>query len=120
MGTWTTLRNTVGMLALGASLLLASPGVQVVRAEADPAPPAARDTQAAAPDANLDAFVEQLRRDHAKPDGPVRVKREGNRLVLPKRTDRSHVVLNTRGYNYGPRQAAGPAPAPARTEPPSR
>jgi hypothetical protein len=120
MGTWETLRNKVGLLALGASLLLASPGVQVVRAEADPAPPAARDAEAAARDADVAAFPESLRCEQAKPGRTAGARLDGTSILLPKRTDQDHIVLNTRGYNYGPRQGAGPAPAPARVDPPRR
>ena len=103
-----TLRNTVGLLALGVSLALASPGVNVVRAE--PSKPA---TQAAAPGSaecsapaavpanpTAEDVVVQLHREHETPS-----------QKLPGRSDGDFVVLNTRGYNYGPQRGAGPAPA---------
>lgn len=111
MGTRTRIRNTVGLVALGASLALASLGVNTVRAEpqgrtADAAPirsaecPVPGTAAPAAP--GTDAFVGQLRREHASPYRKV-----GNR------PDGEWVVLNTRGYNYGPPRGTAPGPAPA-------
>lgn len=99
MGTRTTIRNTVGLLALGASLALASPGVNIVRAESagavaqgEQAPGAqcSGSGPAGPVDHEFEAFVDQVRREHARAQADA------------GRSDGEFVVLNNRGYNYGP------------------
>jgi hypothetical protein len=89
--------NTAGVLATAALLLLLSPGVKVVRAEG-----AAAGAQAAASggsqceaaagprtvDAQLEAFLAEIRREQF-----ARAV-EGDESVP--------IMLNNRGYNYGP------------------
>ena len=93
MGSGSRIRNTVGLLALGASIALASPGVNAVRAEAEgPVAQAAPGGQcsasgpAASIDAEIEAAIEQLRLQQADQNA----------------SDSDLVVLNNRGYNYGP------------------
>ena len=100
MGPRATLRNAAGLLAIAASLALASPGVNVVRAEptglVDRTAPA-RSGERSAPVAGVparpdtDAFLRELRRKYASPQAE-----------RPKRSEGEWVVLNSRGYNYGP------------------
>jgi hypothetical protein len=83
----------LGLLAVSAALLLASPGVRVAPALADegistdePGPQCSADQQPGA-DAEVEALLAKLRQEQmariaAGEDGPV--------------------VLNGRGYNYGP------------------
>jgi hypothetical protein len=82
--------NALGVLATAAMLLLLSPGVKVVRAdgaasggsrcEAGGAPPAV--------DAELEAFLAELRREQ---------------FARAVEGDASApIMLNNRGYNYGP------------------
>ena len=83
----------LGLLAMGAALLLASPGVQVAPALAqeavsteEPGPQCSADSRPRA-DAEVEALIARLRQEHmariaAGADGPI--------------------VLNGRGYNYGP------------------
>ena len=84
------LAHAVGILGLAAFLALASPGVRSVRAE----PTAAAQCDLSKPlgqeDADLERFLAELRRDYG-----TRA-RAGN----PDRPE--VVVLNGRGYNYGP------------------
>ena len=97
-----SIRNVVGLLALAVSLALASPGVNVVRADTEQAAAGAEcQTGEAEPEPAADAFVNQLRRD---PHGAVIEKR-----LEPR--DEDWVVLNTRGYNYGPENTR-PSPPP--------
>jgi hypothetical protein len=85
-------RNLAGFLSLLAMLILASPGVEAVRADpaggqaAAPAGQCPATQRAAAADAELSAFIVELRREHAAPGGAPRS---------------DVVVLNNRGYNYG-------------------
>jgi hypothetical protein len=83
-----------GIAALAASALLASPGVDAVRAEA---PSAASDATpaeqcgepaGAASQPDVDAFVAQLRRERG---AQLAAEAEANGII----------VLNGRGYNYG-------------------
>lgn len=89
------LGNGLGLLALAVSFALASPGVSVVRAETVAAEAAPSQCNAGlrrqSQDAKTDAFVEQLRRQH----GSVRA-------AAPTGETQRFVVLNNRGYNYGP------------------
>lgn len=79
-----SLGSLVGTLALVATFLLLSPGVRAVRAD-EPAPPAEPMAEEALPGAVADEMK-------AFP-----------REVDPKAAAESgDVVLNTRGYNYGP------------------
>jgi hypothetical protein len=83
----------LGLLAVGSALLLASPGVQVAPALAqeavsteEPGPQCSADPQPRA-DAEVQALIAKLRQEQmariaAGADGPI--------------------VLNGRGYNYGP------------------
>jgi len=84
------LGTALGLVALVASLLLTSPGVRVVRAaeqaEASPAPQCALD-QAPTADAEVRRFLNDLRAENAVRSGP------GHPGI---------VVLNNRGFNYGP------------------
>lgn len=110
MGPRVTVRNAAGLLALAASLALASPGVNVVRAEpgrqVDQAA-TARAGHCPAPTAEAPAqpdtkgFVTDLRREHASPY-----------KKLPNRPDGQWVVLNTQGYNYGPPRGLANEPPP--------
>jgi hypothetical protein len=93
MGSSSRIRNTVGLLALGASIALASPGVNAVRAEAEglvaqaaPGGQCSASGPAASMDAEIEAMVEQLRRQQADRNA----------------SDGDLVVLNNHGYNYGP------------------
>jgi hypothetical protein len=84
---------TLGLLAVGAALLLASPGVRVAPAAADelvstaePGPQCSA-SQPPGADAEAEALIARLRQEQmariaAGVDGPI--------------------VLNGRGYNYGP------------------
>jgi hypothetical protein len=85
-------KTAAGLLALAAMLLLASPGVDAVRAEGDPAPSSSEAAQCSdvpsfGGDAEIEALLAELRREQleriaAGQEGPV--------------------MLNGRGYNYGP------------------
>jgi len=106
-----TIRNAVGLLALAASLALASPGVNVVRAEPErPGDHAATARAGECPAPNAEAaaqpgvarFVTDVRREHASPS-----------KKLPKRPDGESVVLNTQGYNYGPPRGHANEPPPS-------
>ena len=86
------LRNGFGLLALAASFALASPGVNVVKAEVVAEHVSAEQCSAAADprrstDAELAKFLEELRQ---QPDLAEAANAEGV------------VMLNNRGYNYGP------------------
>jgi hypothetical protein len=85
------LQTLTGAMALAAMLLLASPGVKAVRAAGDePASsPAEQCGAASAPsaDADLDRFLADLRREQRARDSAG---------------DAEIVMLNGRGYNYGP------------------
>jgi hypothetical protein len=92
------LGNGLGLLALAVSLALASPGVKVVRAETVAADAAPEQCNAAlrrqSHDAKTDAFIEGLRLKH----GVSRVNEAG----APAEDAQRFIVLNNRGYNYGP------------------
>ncbi len=88
----TRLGNGIGLIALAASFALASPGVKIVQAETlavqEPAAQCgAADQRLASVDADLEAFLSQLRSEQVRSD-------PGDRADI--------VVLNNRGYNYGP------------------
>ena len=91
------IRSVFGPPALLASLLLASPGVEAVRAEepTQAAAPGASCEAAAQPsaDADLQAFLEQVRLQQAA--------HAARQQSAPVSSDEI-VVLNGRGYNYGP------------------
>lgn len=79
--------TTLGLLSLLASIALLSPGVRVVRAEPALAQVAGQcGSSDTGSDAEVEAFVESLRRKHAR---------------SADATDEV-VALNNRGYNYGP------------------
>ncbi|MBW2268522.1 MAG: hypothetical protein JRH16_08085 [Deltaproteobacteria bacterium] len=87
----TRLGNGLGLLALAASFALASPGVNVVRADTVAAQPARSQCQAAGErdqrkDPEVAAFLERLRAARVQPAAS---------------DDPSIVILNNRGYNYG-------------------
>jgi len=90
-----------GVFCLLASLVLLSPGVRTVRAEAGEealvsvAP--ALDARAAAASVPEPVRVE-VARDPNEPVAPSRA------VVAGPQVAPGVVVLNTRGYNYGPRQ----------------
>jgi hypothetical protein len=89
-----------GMAALAASALLASPGVDAVRAEprgaaaSTPAEQCAEPVRGTASQSDVDAFVAKLRREH------------GARLAANAEAN-GIIVLNGRGYNYGPASDPG-------------
>ncbi len=110
MRPWLYLRNSAGVLALGASLALASPGVKVVRAEpekpvARPAP--ARPAQCATPAPtaarayDTEAFLSRIRSEYASRSSQNASRPAGG-----------VVALNNSGYNY--------VPAPRVQRPPAR
>ncbi len=79
----------LGLIALAASFALASPGVKIVHAETLAAEEAPAQCHAAAErqhskDAQLAAFLDQLRSQQPRGERP------------------EIVLLNNRGYNYGP------------------
>jgi len=85
-----------GILALAASALLASPGVDAVRAEpphaasgATPAEQCGGEPARTASQSDLDAFVAKLRREHGA-------------QMAAEAEAKGIIVLNHRGYNYGP------------------
>jgi hypothetical protein len=95
MRPWERLKAVVGLLAVAAMLLLASPGVRAVRA-AGPQEPAAAQEQAqcgstarAPADPEVQAFLAELRREQLE-------------RAIAGAGDSGIVVLNNRGYNYGP------------------
>lgn len=84
--------NTLGLLSVLLSLALASPGVRVVKAEPVADSPAGAQCPAAAADAAAQAsqvqdFLARVRAEHGPAGGPG---------------EPDIVVLNNRGYNYGP------------------
>ena len=99
MGPLSRIRNAAGLLALGASIALASPGVDVVRAapgdtarvpaQAAPAQCGAARAAATPVDPQVNAFLAELRQQQA-------------RFPAAGVSDDGFVVLNNRGYNYGP------------------
>ncbi len=110
MRPWSCLRNTAGVLALGASLALASPGVSVVRAEPGkpvapdgPARPAQCTTPAPAAGRayDVEAFLSRLRSEYASRSSQNASRPAGG-----------VVALNNSGYNY--------VPAPRVQRPPAR
>jgi hypothetical protein len=82
--------NTAGWLALAASLALASPGVTLRAAQAGEAGAGSECGQPgqAGGDAEAQAFLAQLRQEQA-----ARGESDAQRGI---------VVLNNRGFNYGP------------------
>lgn len=89
------LRDSIGLIAVAASIALASPGVNVVQAAtpvADRAKPAQCGAAAATPaDPQIQAFLAQLRAEHEAREQPPAAA-----------ADDDFIVLNNRGYNYGP------------------
>jgi hypothetical protein len=84
-----------GITALAASALLASPGVEAVRAEppaaasgSKPAEQCGEPVRGTASQSDVDAFVAKLRREHG---AQLAADAEANGII----------VLNGRGYNYG-------------------
>jgi hypothetical protein len=98
--TLATLRTVAGMLALVGCFVLLSPGVRIVRADEAEKP------------AGPVAATEGVRVVPALRDGKIAVL---PRFEDPTEEQRSGVlVLNTRGYNYGPeRPTVHPELAPA-------
>ena len=105
---WNRLSNAVGLICLAMTLLLLPAGVRIVRADDEaeerasvtpplPTPPASElatpQKPVVAPVVEIDEAKEALRIDSAGTEGEPGV-----------------IVLNTRGYNYGP-PPARPAPA---------
>jgi hypothetical protein len=94
MRAWERLKAVVGLLAVAAMLLLASPGVRAVRAagpqeSAAPQERAQCGSTARAPaDPEVQAFLAELRRGQLE-------------RALAGADDSGIVVLNNRGYNYG-------------------
>ncbi len=82
-------RTTAGFLAIVACFALASPGVDPVRAEEAPAEVGGQcaATRPGTADAEVESFVAELRREQ---------------IAQVARGDREVIVLNNRGYNYGP------------------
>lgn len=79
--------TTLGLLSLLGSIALLSPGVRAVRAEPAVAQAAGRcGSSDTGSDAEVEAFVESLRREHAR---------------SAEAADEV-VALNNRGFNYGP------------------
>lgn len=91
---WPKARTAAGFLSLAATLLLSSPGVKLVRAEdADPPPaPAAAEGPTCRADAPPTAAgVAEL---------IARARQQATTQANSSNED--FVVLNNRGYNYGP------------------
>lgn len=91
--------NGLGLLALAASFALASPGVNVVHAETIAAQRAPEQCNAAlrrqGHDAKTDVFIEQLRVMHG-------TARANPAIAAVPADGEQFIVLNNRGYNYGP------------------
>ncbi|MDJ0851350.1 MAG: hypothetical protein QNK04_23495 [Myxococcota bacterium] len=90
MAAFARVRDGLGIVALAATFALASPGVRIVHAEEATA--VAGQCSAGAPvsaDAETRAFLDDLRREH--------LVRRASQASAPE-----IVVLNNRGYNYGP------------------
>ena len=79
--------DTLGMLSVLATLALLSPGVRIVRAES---PPAALMSIDPALMNSAEVVADPVERADAKPGRPAVERQPGV------------IVLNTRGYNYGP------------------
>ena len=105
-------RTVCGTLALAATLLLSSPGVQVVRADdgaplssshATPLPNDGPTCSAGAPDdaapAQLAAMMERARLEALA----------AAESQTAEEAEAHGVVLNNRGYNYGPAPTPNPA-----------
>ena len=102
---WNRLSNAAGLICLAMTLLLLPAGVRIVRADDEaegrasvtPTPPASEDATpqkpVVAPVIEIDEAKEALRRGSAGTEGEPGV-----------------IVLNTRGFNYGP-PPARPGPA---------
>lgn len=89
-------RNTLGILAVLASLALASPGVRVVKAEPVAASASEAGGQCPAADAGAAARASQVQ------DFLARVRAEQAQAGQPGESDGPNIiVLNNRGYNYG-------------------
>ncbi len=92
MGAFARIRTGLGLVALAATFALASPGVRIVHAEEAAAAAGPSQCSAGVPvsaDAETQAFLEDLRREHLLRGG-----QQGDGPAV--------VVLNNRGYNYGP------------------
>jgi hypothetical protein len=88
------LRTIAGFLSLAGTLLLTSPGVKLVRAE-DAGPPPAPAT-ASGPSCRVDAPT-------ASPEVAALIARLREQAAAQANSSREDfVVLNNRGYNYGP------------------
>ncbi len=88
MGAFARIRTGLGIVALTATFALASPGVKTVRAEEAVAGQCSA-SQPTSSDAETQAFLESVRREQL-----ARQRSGGERPAV--------VMLNNRGYNYGP------------------
>ena len=91
MAAFARIRTGLGLVALAATFALASPGVRVVQAE-EAATAVAGQCSAGEPvssDAETQSFLGELRREQL-----LRQASQGDRPAI--------VMLNNRGYNYGP------------------
>ena len=99
MKRWLQGNVAVGFLALVGALVLASPGVEVARADLAQQGPACSSGPLgpqAGQDPSLDAFLGQVRLQAAAS------------TARESRTKDGDVVLNNRGYNYSSRLSAPP------------
>jgi hypothetical protein len=95
MGPWERVKAAFGLLSVAAMLLLLSPGVRAVRAAGPEAAAPAAQSQCSATsrspaDPEVQAFIAELQREQLQ-----------RAATLPP-GDGGIVVLNNRGYNYGP------------------
>lgn len=81
--------TALGCAATLAMLLLASPGVRLARADGVEAGAQCDATAARSADSEAEALMEQLQREQLE-------------LILDREAEPGIVMLNNRGYNYGP------------------
>ena len=89
----------LGLLCFVTALFLSLPGVEVARAEDEPVPATKPSPSAVAP-----------KNDTEKPES-------ARGMYDPRRNGEDRIVLNTRGYNYGPTRPKAPS---AQTLPPAK